>query len=65
VIYGTKAQIWALDEDGETFQEDCSRLTLGEGVLTYRGENGGWTSLPLSRVLMVDWGSKPRTVLSV
>jgi hypothetical protein len=65
VIYGTRAHVWALGEDGETFHEDCSRLTLGDGVLTYRDENGGWTSLPLSRVLMVDWVSKPKTVLSL
>ncbi len=65
MIYGTKAHVWALDEDDEIFDEEGSRLTLGEGVLTYRDENGGWTSLPLSRVLLVDWVSKPKTVLSL
>jgi hypothetical protein len=65
VIHGTGAHLWALGEDGETFDEDVSRLTLGDGVLTYRDESGAWTSLPLGRVLMVDWVSKPKTVLSL
>jgi hypothetical protein len=65
VIHGTRAHLWALGEDGETFDEDVSRLTLGDGVLTYRDQSGGWTSLPLSRVLLVDWVSKPKTVLSL
>ena len=65
MIYGTRAQVWALAEDGETFNEEGSRLTIGEGVLTYRDENGTWTSLPLSRVLMVAWANKPRPVASL
>jgi hypothetical protein len=65
VIYGTKARVWALAENGETFDEEGSQLTLDDGVLTYRDQNGGWTSLPLSRVLLVDWVNKPKTVVSV
>jgi len=65
LIYGTRARVWALADDGETFDEEGTQLTLGEGVLTYRDENGRWTSLPLSRVLFVEWVNKPKTVLSV
>ena len=65
MIYGTQAHVWALDEDGETFDEDGSRLTIGEGVLTYRDENGRWASLPLSRVLMVAWANKPKPAASL
>ena len=62
MIYGTRAHVWALGEDDEVYDEDGWQLSLGEGVLTYRDQNGGWFSLPLSRVLLVDWANKPRTV---